>query len=107
MVIVAARARVKPEARDAAIAAARDMRDASRAEPGCHEYNFWFAFDDDHELLVFERWESQEALDAHFATPHLAQFAQAIPTFVDGAPEITRYEVDAESAGPLGDPGSL
>ena len=102
MVIVVAHARVKPEARAAAVAAAEKMRDASRAEPGCHEYGFWFAFDDEHELLVFERWEDQAALDAHFQTPHLAEFAAAIPEWVDGAPSIMRYEVGAESAGPLG-----
>jgi quinol monooxygenase YgiN len=101
MVIVKARARVKPEARETAIGAARAMRDASRAEDGCRDYNFWFAFDDDHELLVYEEWDDQAALDAHFQTPHLQEFAQAIPTFVDGAPEITRYEVADESAGPL------
>jgi quinol monooxygenase YgiN len=100
VIVVSARARVKPEARDAAVAAARSMREASRAEPGCQEYNFWFAFDDENELLVFEVWDDQAALNAHFGTPHLAEFAQAIPTFVDGMPEITRYVV--ESAGPMG-----
>ncbi|HEX8051413.1 MAG TPA: putative quinol monooxygenase [Thermoleophilaceae bacterium] len=100
MIVVSARARVKPEAREKAMEAARNMREASRAEPGCQEYNFWFAFDDENELLVFEVWDDQAALDAHFATPHLAEFAQAIPTFVDGMPTITRYVV--ESAGPMG-----
>jgi quinol monooxygenase YgiN len=101
MVIVTARARVRAEARDEAIAAADRMRDASRAEDGCREYGFWFAFDDENELLVYEEWDDQAALDAHFQTPHLQEFAQAIPTFVDGAPTITRYEVTDESAGPL------
>ena len=102
MIVVTARARIKPEARDEAIAAARRMRDASIAEPGCQEYNFWFAFDDDHELLVFERWDDQAALDAHFATPHLAEFARGIPGWVDGVPDIKRLVVDDESSGPLG-----
>ena len=101
MIVVTARARIRPEARDDAIAAARKMRDASIAEAGCQEYNFWFAFDDENELLVFERWDDQAALDAHFATPHLAEFAQAIPSFVDGAPDIKRLVVEDESAGPL------
>ena len=100
MILVVARARIEPSARDAAIAAARRMRDASVQEPGCREYGFWFAFDDENELLVFERWTDQEALDAHFATPHLAEFAAAIPEFVEGTPEITRFVV--ESGGPLG-----
>jgi quinol monooxygenase YgiN len=102
MVIVVAHARVKPEARDRAIAAATKMRDASLQEEGCQEYGFWFAFDDENELLVFERWDDQAALDAHFQTPHLAEFAQAIPEWVDGAPANMHYEVDAETSGPLG-----
>ncbi|MDQ3934274.1 MAG: antibiotic biosynthesis monooxygenase [Actinomycetota bacterium] len=101
MIVVTAHARIKPEARDEAIAAAAKMRDASVQEPGCQEYGFWFAFDDPNRLLVFERWDDQAALDAHFATPHLAEFAQAIPSFVDGAPDIRRLVVDDESAGPL------
>jgi quinol monooxygenase YgiN len=102
VIVVTAHARVKPEARDEAIAAARKMRDASIAEPGCQEYGFWFAFDDENSLLVFERWDDQAALDAHFQTPHLAEFATGIPNWVDGQPEITRMVVDDESAGPLG-----
>ena len=100
MIIVTAHARLMPEARDTAIAAAAKMRDASIAEPGCQEYGFWFAFDDPHSLLVYERWDDQEALDFHFTTPHLAEFAKSIPEWVDGMPEITRIVV--ESAGPMG-----
>ena len=100
MIVVGARARIKRDARATAIEAAGRMRDASLAEPGCQQYGFWFAFDDENELLVFEVWDDQAALDAHFSTPHLAEFAQSIPTFVDGTPEITRYVV--ESAGPMG-----
>ena len=100
MIVVTAQARIRPEARDDAIAAARAMQEASRAEPGCREYGFWFEMDDPNLLLVYERWDDQEALDFHFTTPHLAEFARAIPSWVDGTPEIMRLEVS--SAGPLG-----
>lgn len=100
MIIVTAHARLKPEARETAMAAAAKMRDASIAEPGCQEYGFWFAFDDPDSLLVYERWDDQAALDFHFSTPHLAEFAKSIPDWVDGMPEITRIEV--ASAGPMG-----
>lgn len=100
MVVVTAVARVRPEARDEAIAAAQKMRTASLEEPGCQEYGFWFAMDDPNKLLVFERWDGQAALEFHFTTPHLAEFAKGIPGWVDGTPEITRMEVS--SAGPLG-----
>jgi quinol monooxygenase YgiN len=100
VIIVTAHARLKPGARATAMEAARKMREASRAEPGCQEYGFWFAFDDQDELLVYERWDDQAALDAHFQTPHLGEFAASIPDWVDGMPEITRIEV--ASAGPMG-----
>ncbi len=100
MVVVTANARVKPEAREAAVEAALKMREASLTEPGCQEYGFWFAIDDPNRLLVFERWHDQAALDAHFQTPHLAEFAASIPEWVDGTPEVTRIEV--ASAGPMG-----
>ena len=100
MIVVAAHARLKPGAREAAVAAALKMREASLAEPGCQEYGFWFAIDDPDSLLVFECWDDQAALDFHFSTPHLAEFTASIPDWVDGMPEVTRIEV--ASAGPLG-----
>ena len=100
MIVVTAHARLKPGAREAAVEAALKMREASRAEPGCREYGFWFAIDDPDSLFVFERWDDQAALDFHFSTPHLAEFAQSIPGWVDGMPEVTRIEV--ASAGPAG-----
>jgi quinol monooxygenase YgiN len=100
MVIVTAHARLKPGARETAVAAALRMREASLAEDGCQEYGFWFAIDDPDLLLVYERWDDQAALDFHFTTPHLAEFAASIPEWIDGMPEITRIEV--ASAGPMG-----
>jgi quinol monooxygenase YgiN len=100
MILVTGRARVKPEARDRAIEAAARMQEASRAEPGCQDYGFWIAIDDPNEMFIFEHWDDQAALDAHFATPHLAEFAAAISEWIDGTPEITRIEV--ASAGPMG-----
>jgi quinol monooxygenase YgiN len=100
MILVTARARVKPEARDRAIEAARLMQEASRAEPGCQDYGFWIAIDDPNEMFIFERWDDQAALDAHFQTPHLAEFAAVIGEWVAGTPEVIRIEV--ASAGPMG-----
>ena len=100
MIVVTAVAQFRPAAREEAIAAAEKMRTASLEEPGCQEYGFWFAMDDPNKLLVFERWDDQAALDFHFSTPHLAEFASGIPGWVDGTPDIQRLEVS--SSGPLG-----
>ncbi len=50
-------------------------------------------------MRIFERWESQEALDAHFATAHFADFSEFIVDVVDGEAEFVRYEI--AQAGPL------
>jgi quinol monooxygenase YgiN len=58
MIIITGTARVHPDQRDAAIAAARDMHKRTIDEPGCVDYRFWSATDDPNAILLFERWQS-------------------------------------------------
>lgn len=44
----------------------------SRAEAGCLEYTFAADPIDPSRVVLFERWESQEALDAHLAAMRAA-----------------------------------
>ena len=81
------------------MSAARDMRKQTIDEPGCIDYRFWSATDDPDAILVFEQWEAQSALDTHLAAPHTAAFLAEIGAVVDGAVEVTRFEVAAH--GPL------
>lgn len=83
-----------PDKRDEAIAAALAMQAATTREPGCSEYRFWTAADNPNALGLFERWDNQQALDAHLGTPHMAAFGQAMMTTVlEQQAELTRYEV--------------
>jgi quinol monooxygenase YgiN len=50
-------------------------------------------------IRVFEQWESQEALDLHFASPHMARFQQALGGLGVEGMNIQRFEI--ESVGPL------
>ena len=93
MIIVTAAARLRPERRDEALAAARRMQETTAAEHGCHEYRFWIAIDDPHSLLLFERWEDLASLEAHLTSAHVAEFGAAIGDFVDGPLSIARFEV--------------
>ena len=99
MILVTAAARLRPETRAAALAAATKMQEATSREPGCGEYRFWVAIDDPDSVLVFERWADQEALDAHFATQHARDFGAAIAAYADGPVAVTRFDV--AHAGPL------
>lgn len=95
MLIVAGRVPVKPERRAEAVAAAVKMARASQAEAGCRAYAFYSDLEDPNLFIVFEEWESEAALQAHFQTPHMAEFNALIPQLIAGPPAINRYEVGA------------
>jgi quinol monooxygenase YgiN len=97
MIVIAGSARCQADKRDEAVAAARAMATASVAESGCLAYRFTADLDDPCLLHVFEKWESAEALDAHFATPHMAEFMTALGAVLDGSPDIRRFEVTSEA----------
>jgi quinol monooxygenase YgiN len=93
VIIVSGTVRIRSEARDAAVRAASVMTEATRQELGCRAYRFSFDMADATLVYVYEEWESAEALERHFATPHMAAFQQELPALLAGAPAIGRYEV--------------
>ena len=49
--------------------------DAIRAEKGNLRYEYYQSLDAPETILLIDSWESQEALDAHHATPMMATIA--------------------------------
>jgi len=99
MIIISGRVRVRPDRLPAALEAAAEMARRSRDEDGCDAYDFGIDIEDAAVVRVFEEWASSEALEAHFATPHFADFGSVILSVLDGEATFTRYEV--ASAAPL------
>ena len=99
MIVISGRVRLLESELVDAVRAASRMAATSRDEPGCLDYRFAIDVDDRLVMQMIERWESSEALDAHFATTHFGAFAEALLRSVDGPADFTRYEVS--SAGPL------
>jgi quinol monooxygenase YgiN len=93
MIVISGTARIRPDVKAAAKAAALDMAAQSAAEPGCVVYEISELLDDPFTFRLFEQWESAEALAAHFATPHFVAFSRALPGFLAAPPRFTRYEV--------------
>jgi len=93
MILITGRGRVHAEQRDAALAAAAAMSAASTAETGCLEYSFWVSADDPNAIGLVERWDSEEALAAHMAQPHMATFITAIGPTLDGGMDVVRHDV--------------
>ncbi len=100
MLVIAGRIELDPARRSEAMAAAREMMTDTRKEPGCISYTFSADLDQEGVFHVFEEWESQEALDAHFQTPHMERFRSLIPGFGLKDMRLQRYEVS--TVGPLG-----
>jgi quinol monooxygenase YgiN len=94
VVIVGGAFDVDPVQRDAFIEGRLDGMRRSRAEEGCLEYTMSADPLDPGRVLLYERWASQEALDAH-----LSAMAPAAPSETAVAPlaaSITIYTVSSE-----------
>jgi quinol monooxygenase YgiN len=72
------------------------MLAASRAEDGCLDYAYAEDVAEPGLIRVFEVWRDQAAIDAHFATAHLAAWRAAWPQFGVSERRLTAYEVAAE-----------
>lgn len=69
------------------------MLAASRAEDGCIEYSYAVDVADPGLIRVFEAWRDEAALQAHFATPHMAEWRAAWPEFGVSDRRLFAYEV--------------
>ena len=93
MIIVHGTFPVKPELRDDALKMMRCMATASKAEFGCITYEFYVGLSDPNTLLLFQEWESVEALQGHFETNHMEDFLRKLPDVLSGEVSTRRYEV--------------
>jgi quinol monooxygenase YgiN len=82
----------------------RQMQDDSRREEGCVRYGFFGAVEDSLSFVAVEEWADREALDRHFAQPHLQEFARRLVDLVDSAPEVAIHEVAGTSPFPGSSP---
>src|SRR5690242_1488129 len=97
-VIIAGTVRVPPENVERFKPHMAAMLAASRAEDGCVVYSYAVDVEDPGLIRVFEAWRDQAALDAHFKTPHLAEWRAAWPEFGVTDRRLVAYDVAAERA---------
>ena len=91
MIIIAGHVRIQPEYRDAAIEAMKQMMAETAKEAGCVSYDFSPDFNDDTLFHLFEEWESQEHLDAHFVSPHMLAYREKLADFGEVGRHLHRY----------------
>ena len=100
VILVVGRVRCPAEKRDALVALMEKMQDESRRETGCIRYGFFAAVEDPLGFIAVEEWADRDALDRHFAEPHLLEFASGLLELVSERPEVAIHEVAETSAFP-------
>ncbi|MDK1024339.1 MAG: putative quinol monooxygenase [Gammaproteobacteria bacterium] len=93
MIIVHGTFPVKPQHRDQAVELMKQMSLATRAEPGCISYEFFVGLSDPDTMLLYQEWESVEALQDHFESSHMEEFLGHLPEVLNGEVLTKRYEV--------------
>jgi quinol monooxygenase YgiN len=93
VIVVIGRVRCSSENSDALIAAFEQMQDNSRREDGCLRYGFFAAVEDPLSFVAVEEWADREALDRHFAQPHLQEFTRRLLELISERPEVAIHEV--------------
>lgn len=93
MIVVIGRVSTDADKREALVRIGQTVAAASRAEPGCISYRLYEATDLENEFVFVEEWESNDALQRHFATAHIAEFMRAIPGAITAPPDVNFHTV--------------
>lgn len=92
MIIVMGYAQAAPGEIDRIIDGMKAMVAATNAEDGCDHYGFSRDVHDPDRMIISERWRDQAALDAHFASPHMATFNALLGTVEIKDVSVRAYE---------------
>ncbi len=71
---------------------ATEMARATQEESGCYTYNFYRAIDDSTCFRIYEEWEDEAALAAHFETEHMARYRGLVDTLDIKSMSIVKFE---------------
>ncbi len=104
MIIVAGDLRIAPAHIEEARGLMQGVVYETNREPGCRTYAWSQDMVDPGVFRFFEIWESQAALDAHAATPHLRAFVTGMAPIQD-TPRINIYQISGVQSVALTDSG--
>lgn len=94
MIIVMGHAQLAPREIERLQDAITAQLAATNAEEGCLHYSFARDVTNPDRLIVSERWRDQAAIDAHFASSHMAAFNAALASAKVLGLSIKAYEND-------------
>ena len=95
MIVVSGTMTFPASSHDAVVELARTLVAETLREPGCRTYGFWTDPDEPGAFRVFEEWDDQEALTAHFSAPHFVTFGEQLGDLGLQGMDVHRY-IDPE-----------
>lgn len=95
-IAVIARFTPRPGSRDALRDLLKTMTGPTRAEDGCRTYDL-YENGDDGGFVLFERYRSRVALDAHRASPHYVYYRTKVTELLSRAIEVSVLDVVDEA----------
>lgn len=96
-IVIAAQIDIDPAQRADALKSAKPWIDGALAQPGCLHYDWSADGNNPARVNVFEEWESEEHLAAHFAGEQYAGMRDHIGKFGLTGAASKKYRVDAEA----------
>jgi len=93
MLIVAGSIIAEPGGRAPFLTAVQPMVSATLNEAGCREYAFTPDPNDDNRIMLYELWDNQESLDAHFASAHMAAWQEVRKDLALQSASIKKYNI--------------
>jgi quinol monooxygenase YgiN len=93
MVVVVGRVRTDADKREALVRVGQTIAAASRTEAGCISYRMYEDIERENEFVFVEEWETNEALQQHFSTEHVAEFMRAIRATIIGPPDVKFHTI--------------
>lgn len=93
MIVVVGRIRTDADRRERLLEIGHALAADSRAEPGCIGYRLYEDSELANDFVFIEEWESDDALQTHFRTPHIEAFMRAVPEAIVAPPDVKFHTV--------------
>ncbi len=94
MIIIAGTVEIDPEKRQAALEAGRQLEAATRRQVGCLDYVWTIDGLSESTIYVYERWENEEALAAHFKGPNYNGMRAILGSFGLKGASVAKYRIE-------------
>ncbi len=99
MIAISARIELNPDHVEDFMEAVPDVVNETLKEPGCTRYAMARDICEPHAIWISEEWDSEESLNTHLASPHVARFLERLAPLEIRSMEARKYQVS--SVGPM------